>query len=77
MDLLNALQLVDLQGYFFLEELEGFDLICLQEPLKFFLLVSVAVLVDELKHSHRDYLVDQGLSLLLAEVDLLIQQFLK
>ena len=37
----------------------------------------MAVLVDELKDPHRDYLVDQGLSLLLVEIDLLIEQFLK
>lgn len=37
----------------------------------------MAVLVDELKDTHRDYLVDQGLSLLLVEIDLLIEQFLE
>lgn len=67
MDLLDALQLVDLQGYLLPEELKGLDLVCLQEPFQFFLLVSVAVLVDELKDAHRDHLVYQGLSLLLSE----------
>jgi len=73
-DLLYPLQLVYLQRYLFLKQLESLALVCLQKPFKLLLLVPVAVLVDQLQHAHRNDTVQHVLPLLFTLEWLFIEQ---